>query len=156
LGDFEGLPFGLSRIGDNVPIADDKGARWAYMISIAEQGRAGFHGEFRFFPAGNDTKLDPCFGFDAGDEIRTIARLTAGFRRDGIKAAQGPARELVRTEAAKAARARSMEAEESSPELPRPSPSRMIRLKESSTRKPAWLGEVISKRQLLVPRSSAA
>lgn len=55
-----------------------------------------------------------------------------------------------------AAKARSMEAVESCPLLPRPSPSRTTRLKESSTRKPEAWGEAISRRQLFVPRSSAA
>jgi hypothetical protein len=49
-----------------------------------------------------------------------------------------------------------MEAAESCPLLPKPSPSRTTRLKESITRKPAWLEEAINSRQLLVPRSSAA
>jgi hypothetical protein len=37
-----------------------------------------------------------------------------------------------------------------------PSPSRMIREKESTTRKPSPVGQAISSRQLFVPRSSAA
>jgi len=37
-----------------------------------------------------------------------------------------------------------------------PSPSRMIRENESTTRNPSSVGQAISRRQLLVPRSSAA
>ena len=40
--------------------------------------------------------------------------------------------------------------------LDRPSPSRTMREKASMTRKPSAVGRAISRRQLLVPRSSAA
>ncbi|MEH2476908.1 hypothetical protein V1282_000265 [Nitrobacteraceae bacterium AZCC 2146] len=42
------------------------------------------------------------------------------------------------------------------PDVETPSPSRMIRENESITRKLSPVGQAISRRQLLVPRSSAA
>ena len=55
-----------------------------------------------------------------------------------------------------AAMARSIAASLMQPVAEMPSPSRMIREKELTTRKPSPDGQAISSRQLLVPRSSAA
>ncbi len=55
-----------------------------------------------------------------------------------------------------AAMARSIAASLIEPVAETPSPSRMMREKESTTRKPSWVGQAISSLQLLVPRSSAA
>ena len=51
---------------------------------------------------------------------------------------------------------RSIAASDSRPVADRPSPSRTMRVKPSSTRKLCSCGRAISRRQLLVPRSSAA
>jgi hypothetical protein len=56
----------------------------------------------------------------------------------------------------KAAMARSIAASLMEPVADMPSPSRMIRENESTTRNPSPVGQAISSRQLLVPRSSAA
>ena len=55
-----------------------------------------------------------------------------------------------------AAMARSIAASLIEPVAEIPSPSRMIRENESTTRNPSPVGQAISSRQLLVPRSSAA
>ncbi|MGY3410583.1 hypothetical protein ACVWZV_006696 [Bradyrhizobium sp. GM5.1] len=52
--------------------------------------------------------------------------------------------------------ARSIAASLMHPVAETPSPSRMMREKESTTRKPSWVGQAIRSLQLLVPRSSAA
>jgi hypothetical protein len=56
----------------------------------------------------------------------------------------------------KAAIARSIAASLMEPVDEMPSPSRMIRENESTTRNPSPDGQAIRRRQLLVPRSSAA
>ena len=56
----------------------------------------------------------------------------------------------------KAATARPIAASLMRPVVEMPSPSRMIRENESITRKLSPVGQAISRRQLLVPRSSAA
>ncbi len=61
-----------------------------------------------------------------------------------------------RCKCASAAIARSIAASLIEPVAAMPSPSRMIREKESTTRNPSPVGQAISSRQLLVPRSSAA
>ncbi|MEY9529536.1 hypothetical protein ABIF70_010677 [Bradyrhizobium japonicum] len=55
-----------------------------------------------------------------------------------------------------AATARSIAASLMQPVAETPSPSRMMREKESTTRKPSLVGQAIRSLQLLVPRSSAA
>ena len=56
----------------------------------------------------------------------------------------------------RAAIARSIAASLMQPVVEIPSPSLMIRENESTTRNPSSVGQAISRRQLLVPRSSAA
>jgi hypothetical protein len=56
----------------------------------------------------------------------------------------------------KAAMARSIAASLMQPLAEIPSPNRMIRENESTTRNPSPVGQAINRRQLLVPRSSAA
>jgi hypothetical protein len=52
--------------------------------------------------------------------------------------------------------ARSIAASLMQPVAEIPSPSRMIRENESTTRNPSPVGQAINSRQLLVPKSSAA
>jgi len=51
---------------------------------------------------------------------------------------------------------RAIAASERRPVCDSPSPNRTMREKASTTRKPSWVGLATSRRQLLVPRSSAA
>ena len=74
-----------------------------------------------------------------------------------LKSRDGTPRFLIRSaQILSAASARSMAALSSRPVWVKPSPSLTILENASSTRKPRGVGAAISRRQLLVPRSSAA
>ena len=120
-----------------------------------EQRRATGGGERRFGLAVDDLQRQTDFWRRRARN--SLAVLGARQASVAIRRARvTPRFFILLRQIARAAMARSIAASLKRPELVTPSPSRMMREKASTTRKPSPAGRATSKRQLLVPRSSAA
>jgi hypothetical protein len=123
------------------------------MRGLVEQREATLGGKPRFGAAVDDFELQPYLVPHAIEKHFAILRDPASLCRDKPHTRH---RAQVEFLGADAPMARAIAASPSLPLWPTPSPSRTMREKESTTRNVSPVGSAISRRQLLVPRSSAA
>ena len=125
-------------------------------LSRVDQVGAAGDRELRLGAPVDDLELQPELALDAREELDAVLGRAAGLGRDQPHPRRLVLAQLVAALAERIHGALHRGVATAGRSCDSPSPSRTMRVKPSSTRKPFSCGRAISRRQLLVPRSSAA